>query len=106
MCSSLTLGFYISGECQTETLLENKLNQTEICHVDKTKCLQRTGLIRVFSPSFFFFFFFSPQNKFESRKTPIAGFTAELYLGHVEHFNSELLSTASYLVPQDLVMSP
>lgn len=54
----------------------------------------------------FFFFFFSPQNKFESRKTPIAGFTAELYLGHVEHFNSELLSTASYLVPQDLVMSP
>lgn len=36
----------------------------------------------------------------------MAAFTAELYLAHVERFNSELLGTGSYLTPQDLVMSP
>lgn len=57
--------------------------------------------------SFIYFLqpFFSLK-KFERKKTPMAAFTAELYLAHVERFNSELLGTGSYLTPQDLVMSP
>lgn len=38
MCSSLTLGFYMSWvECGIKISLENKLNQTEVCHVDNTR---------------------------------------------------------------------
>ena len=57
--------------------------------------------------SFIYFLhpFFSLK-KFKRKKKLMAEFTAELYLVHVEHFNSELPGIGSYLTPQDLVMSP